>query len=150
MTTVVDHVDSVRLFDHLAERMSTETERFERLGDVNLRLALVMDREGREAFRLQLAFEGISCPGVTEFGPGEEKMADCWLEGDLSDWQAMFQDIAEHGHATGRWTLNTLTVFGDRIRLHSTDPMGEDRFHRFNQSLQEFFDGAAHLAPAKE
>ena len=60
----------------------------------------------------------------------------------------MFDDIAAHGHATGGWTLNTLTLFGDRIALDAADPMGEDRFHRFNQTLQEFVDAASRLRAA--
>lgn len=84
---------------------------------------------------------------MTEIEPGAEAAADCWLEGDVEHWQA---NIVDHGHAVDEWTLNTLTLFGDRISLHATDPMGEDRFHRFNQTLQEFIDAAARLdAPAR-
>lgn len=150
MTILAVRVDSTELFDRLANRMAAEAERFERLGDVSLDLAIVMRRPDADPFRILLRFEGIACSGVTEIAAGEEAAADCWLDGELSDWEAMFADIAEHGHATGPWTLNTLTLFGDRIGLHASDPMGEDRFHRFNQTLQEFFDGAESLAPGRK
>ncbi|HYL51377.1 MAG TPA: hypothetical protein VEZ15_05360, partial [Acidimicrobiia bacterium] len=129
----------------LAAVMAAEPERYERLGDIDLELALVMGRGSDDAFRVRLSFHGITCDGATEIAAGEEAAADCWLGGDLADWQAMFDNITEYGRAVGDWTLNTLTLFGDRISLHATDPLGEDRFHRVNQTLQDFVDGAARL-----
>ena len=138
-----NRIDSVAFFDELAGAMASDPERYERLGDIDLELAVVMRRRDGDDFRVRLSFHGITCDGVTETGEGDETAADCWLTGDLAAWQAMFDNIAEHGHAVGDWTLNTLTLFGDRIALHAADPMGEDRFHRFNQTLQEFVDAAA-------
>jgi hypothetical protein len=139
-------VDSVGLFDDLATAMAGEPERYERLGDVDLELALVMRRPAGEAFRVRLSFHGITCDGVVAIDEGAESQCDCWLDGTVEEWQAMFDNIAANGHAVEGWTLNTLTLFGDRIALHSSDPMGEDRFHRFNQTLQEFVDASARLA----
>ena len=136
-------IDSLAFFDDLAVAMTADPERYERLGDIDLDLVVVMRRPGDEPFRVRLTFLGIECTGVNEAEPGEEGTADCWLEGDIGDWQAMIDNIATNGHAVGEWTLNTLTLFGERIALHATDPMGEDRFHRFNQTLQEFVDAAA-------
>ena len=138
-------IDSIAFFDGLAAVMATEPETYERLGDIDLELALVMRRADGDHFRVRLSFHGITCDGVVEIDPLEEQLADCWLDGALEDWEAMFTNIAEHGHAVEQWTLNTLTLFGDRISLHAADPMGEDRFHRFNQTLQEFIDAAARV-----
>jgi hypothetical protein len=138
-------VDTIAFFDSLATAMAAEPERYERLGDIDLELGLVMRRPAGDHFRVQLSFHGISCDGVRAVERGEESAADCWLEGDLEDWQSMFAAIAEHGHAVDQWTLNTLTLFGDRIHLHAADPMGADKFHRFNQTLQDFVDAAARL-----
>jgi hypothetical protein len=140
-------IDSVEFFDDLASTMAADPERYERLGDIDLELAIVMRRGQTSAFAVRLSFHGISCDGVVEVDhPAEVPGADCWLDGSLEDWQAMFDNITTNGHAVDHWTLNTLTLFGDRISLHATDPMGEDRFHRFNQTLQEFVDAAARLA----
>jgi hypothetical protein len=141
----VKPVDSVSFWDDLASSMAADPERYERLGDIDLELVLVMRRPSGQHFRVRLSFHGITCDGVAVVEPGDEITADCWLEGDLEQWQAMFSAIAEHGHAVEQWTLNTLTLFGDRIRLDASDPMGEDRFHRFNQTLQDFVDAAARL-----
>ena len=142
-------VDTIELFDALARRMNARPEHFEALGDIDLDLVCVM-RFDIGAFSVRLSFEGIGCAGVGLCEPGDERTADCWLEGPLEAWVAMFDDVRAHGGATGMYTLNSLTLLGDRIALHGGDPMGVDRFHRFNQSVQEFFDGAATLdaAPA--
>jgi hypothetical protein len=145
MGSTTASIDNVAFFDRLADEMTADAERYERLGDIEVTLALVFRRPAGDHFRVRLAFHGIRCEEVAEIGPGDEAAADCWLEGDLEQWQAMFADIGEHGHAAGDWTLNTLTLFGDRISLHASDPMGQDRFHRFNQTLQEFVDAAARL-----
>ena len=62
----------------------------------------------------------------------------------------MFDDIAEHGHATGRQTINSLTLLGDDIVVQGSDPLGVDKFFRFNQTVQAFVDGAGTHAAAVE
>lgn len=141
-------VDTVALFDRLAAAMNAAPGTYESLGDVNVDLALVMRRPDADAFRVLLGFRGISCETVAELAEGEERTAECWLEGDLHHWEAMFADIAANGGARGEWTLNSLTIFGERLQLHAADPMGWDKFHRFNQTLQEFFDATADLPGA--
>lgn len=140
-------VDGLDLFDRLAAAMNAEPARYELLGDADIDLAVVMRRPGgAPAFRVLLGFRGITCDTVAELADGGEQGADCWLEGDVGQWEAMFADIAAHGRATGPWTLNTLTIMGGQIDLHAADPMGWDKFHRFNQTLQEFFDAAGRAA----
>lgn len=146
--TTTTRIDSIAFFDGLASAMAADPERYERLGDVEIDLAIVMRMSDGDHFRVLLSFGGITCDSVSEIDQGAEVAAHCWLEGDIEDWRAMFDNILEHGHAVEQWTLNTLTLFGDRISLHATDPMGEDRFHRFNQTLQEFFDAAARTGAA--
>lgn len=133
-------IDDIEFFDRLAAQMNNDPGRYELLGDLELDLAVVMRRGDQDPFRVLLGFRGISCETVTEIADGEEQGADCWLDGDVDQWQAMFDDIATNGRAAGEWTLNTLTIMGERLRLDATDPMGWDKFHRFNQTLQEFFD----------
>jgi hypothetical protein len=135
-------VDSAAFFAGLADHMNAHPERFASLGEAEMVVALVMDRpEG--PFRLRLRFAGLGCTEVDEtdaIGAGE---ADFRLEGSLEAWRQMFDDIAANGRATGLFTLNSLALMGDRIACTGDDPMGLDKFSRFNQTLQEFFDGAA-------
>lgn len=144
-TTDTCTIDSVRFFEVLADAMNADPTRFEVLGDVTMNLALVMRRPGADAFGVVLGFDGIRCDGVAGISPGEERQADCWLEGDLGHWQAMFDDIAANGRATGRQTINSLTLLGDHIAVHGADPLGVDRFFRYNQTVQALLDGAAEI-----
>ena len=138
-------VDDIRFFDPLATEMNAHPERYEVLGDLDLVLGVVITSPAGEAFRARLTFEGIRCTDVSEMETGDEHTADCWLEGTVDAWTDMVADIRRNGRATGRQTLNSLTLVGDAIRLRGVDVMGVDKFSRFNQSLQEFFDGAARL-----
>lgn len=136
-------VDDVRFFEPLALEMNAHPERYEVLGDLDLVLGVVITRPAGEAFRARLTFEGIRCTDVSNMGPGDEATTDCWLEGTVDAWTEMVTDIRRNGRATGRQTLNSLTMVGDAIQLRGVDVMGVDKFSRFNQSLQEFFDGVA-------
>ena len=136
-------VDTVAFFEGLAAEMNAQPERYEVLGDCDLVLGVVMARPDGDAFRVQVTFEGVSCLDVSAMEAGDEALCNCWLEGPLSAWAAMVDDVVANGRATGRHTLNSLTLLGDEIVLRGSDVMGIDKFSRFNQSLQEFFDGAA-------
>lgn len=139
-------IDDIAFFIPLAAEMNARPEHYEVLGDLDLVLGVVIIRPVGEPFRARLTFEGIRCTDVSEMGAGDELTTDCWLEGPLDTWNAMVVDILDNGRATGRHTINSLALMGDEIRLRGGDVMGVDKFSRFNQSLQEFFDGAAGLA----
>lgn len=136
-------VDDIGLFEVLAAEMNAHPERYEVLGDLDLVLGVVITRPTGDTFRARLTFDGIRCTDVSEMAAGDESTTDCWLEGPADAWTEMITDIRRNRGATGRQTLNSLTLVGDRICLRGTDVMGIDKFSRFNQSLQEFFDGAA-------
>jgi hypothetical protein len=138
----VTAIDSVSFFDTLASQMNAQPTVYEVLGDVDMDFAIVMQRAEADAFRVMLTFRGITCEGVTEIDAGDEARADFRLVGALDAWTAMFDDIVEHGHATGRQTLNSLTLLGDAIAARGADPLGVDKFFRFNQTVQAFVDGA--------
>ena len=42
-------------------------------------------------------------------------------------------------------SLNTLTHFGEQLRVRYDDPDGHDKLYRFAESIQEFFDLSARL-----
>ncbi len=138
-TKLVDHP---AFFSDLAAEMNSHPERFEPLGDIDIDLALIV-RLPVDALRVRLLFQGIRCEMVSQIGEGDELTADCWLDGDIQSWQDMVDNILANGRATGDFTLNSLTLVGTRIAINGGDPMGIDRFFRFNQTLQTFFDGAA-------
>jgi hypothetical protein len=134
-------VDSVAFFDALASEMNAHPERYEVLGAADMVAEVVMSRPEGD-FRVRLAFEELGCSGVTEVEGDRARQCDFRLEGPVTAWRAMFDDIARNGRATRRWTINSLALLGDDIACVGDDPMGLDKFSRFNQSLQEFLDGA--------
>ncbi len=55
----------------------------------------------------------------------------------------MLDEIERNGRPVLRHTLNSLVLIGDELWLESKDQLREDKFYRYNQSLQEFFNLAA-------
>jgi hypothetical protein len=142
-------IDDIGLFDALATEMNAHLERFQVLGDADMVAAIVMGRPEGD-FRVRVDFEELRCAGVAVIGAEDLGGVDFRLEGPLDAWQAMFDDIVANGRATGLQTINSLALLGDHIACNGDDPMGLDKFSRFNQTLQEFLDGAARVdrAPA--
>lgn len=141
-------IDDVAFFDALAGEMNANPVLYEGLGDMDLDLGIVMRRDGTDDLRVRLRFEGIECTGVAEMDDGDEATTECYLDGPLAAWQAMFDDIVANGRATGRQTINSLTLLGEDIRVRGADPLGVDKFSRYNQTMQAFLDGAAAVASA--
>lgn len=136
-------IDTIQFFEALAAEMNAHPERYQILGDADMVGTVVMQRPGGD-FRARIAFAELECAGVDEVETGEP--TDWSLVGSLGAWQVMFDDVLTNGRATGLQTINSLALMGDRIALVGDDPMGLDKFSRFNQTLQEFLDGAARLA----
>jgi len=144
--TTVTKVDSSEFFEALGADMARRVEEYRVLGDCNMDLGIEMQRPDGEPFRIVLHFEGLESPQVIVADPGSDMpLADCKLEGPLDAWEEMIADIRANGSATGLQTLNSLTLIGDRIQVIGVDTMGVDRFFRYNQTLQAYFDGAATL-----
>ena len=136
-------IDTLTFFAALAAEMNANAERYRPLGEADMDVVIVMREPRQPAFAVRLAFEGIRCEHVVEADP--DSPCEYRLDGPLTAWQAMFDDIAAHGRATGLQTINSLALLGNDIALGGSDPMGLDKFSRFNQTLQEFLDGASHL-----
>jgi len=138
--------DDIAFIDALARDMNDHSDLYERYGAADFVAVFTMQRPDDGAFRARVCVDGVKCVAVDEIDAEDESMSDFRLEGPLAAWQAMFDDIVAHGGATGLQTVNSLALMGDRIRLVGSDPMGLDKFSRFNQTLQEFLDGAARIA----
>ena len=136
-------IDAIEFFAALATEMNAYPERFRPLGEADMDVVIVMRSGDRPPFAVRLAFEGIRCEHAVEAEP--DGPCEYRLDGPLAAWQAMFDDIVAQGRATGLQTINSLALLGDDIGLGGSDPMGLDKFSRFNQTLQEFFDGASRV-----
>ena len=141
-------IDNANFFVGLADEVNAHPEQFRVLGDCDMVAALVMRRADGD-FAVRITFEELRCSEAVEIGAHEVSTADFYLDGPYEMWQTMFADIVEHGTASGRLTINSLAMLGadsTDIRLRGDDPMGVDKFSRFNQTLQEYLDGAARIA----
>jgi hypothetical protein len=71
------------------------------------------------------------------------------LEGDYDAWREMIENIGAHGGADLSHTLNFLTLPDWPLRIVPLDDAGgqldADRFYRYIESLQEFFNEAARV-----
>ncbi len=134
-------IETLEFFTALAAEMNAHPERYRPLGEADMDAVIVMRGARQWSFAVRLAFEGIRCEHVVETEP--DAPCEYRLDGPLTAWQSMFGDIVTNGRATGLQTINSLALLGDDIALGGSDPMGVDKFSRFNQTLQEFFDGAS-------
>ena len=141
------HIDSARFFADLADEMNAHPENFRVLGDADMDVALVMRKPDGD-FAVRIRFEALRCEAVDEIPATDAHLAEFYLDGAYDAWQVMFDDILVHGSASGRLTINSLALLATDVRLRGDDPMGVDKFSRFNQTLQEYLDGAARLAVA--
>lgn len=134
---------SRQFFESLQGLMRAESERFRRLGFFDVTIGIRV-RDGRER-SFVLAFEVFDCVAIHEVASLDGAAVDFVLEGDLAAWREMLENIRAHGKADADHGINTLTHFGERIRVVYDDPDGHDKLYRFVESIQEFFDLAASL-----
>jgi hypothetical protein len=70
---------------------------------------------------------------------------DFWLEQSFDAWKDMLDNIKKHGAADLAHTLNTLDLNAADSFARSYNGYRLDTFHRFNQSLQDWFNASAKL-----
>lgn len=142
---------SVGWFRVLADRMAAQPEKYRKLGGMDLTLVpRILFADGRrETYRL--AFQGHRCTGVervddTETVDGRHAVV---MEGEYDAWRSMLENIRRNGRADLSHTLNYLTLPDWPFRLIPVDDgegqLDVDRFYRYNETLQEFFDEAARV-----
>jgi hypothetical protein len=135
---------SLAFFEALQGEMRAERERFARLGFFDTTFGVrVLAEGGDPAAEFVLTFEVFDCVRVTEGAAGPD--IDFVIEGPLAAWREMLDAIHALGAADTAHSLNTLTHFGERLRLRYDDPDGHDKAYRFAESIQEFLDLSARL-----
>ncbi len=138
---------SVEFFQALRQQMLIEHERFSRLGyfdsTFGIRVRSQALAEGRADFVLH--FEVFECVEARASRDVTEEKLDFVLDGELEAWEEMLRNIKEHGAADSEHSINTLTHFGEGLKLLYDDPDGHDKLYRFAESVQEFFDLSSRL-----
>ena len=136
---------SLAFFQTLQSAMRQEEARFRRLGFIDTIFGVYITTPHGHAWRYELAFEVFDCRDVTEVQSFDLTTIDFVITGDLAAWTEMLQNIQQHHGADVTHSLNTLTHFGERMQIEYEDPDNRDKFFRFQESIQEFFDLASPL-----
>jgi hypothetical protein len=150
-TTATAAFPSAQWFQRLADSMSRKPEKYRRLGVIDLTLIAKIDFPDGHSERFGLAFEGYRCAQVCALPdgaaiPGKHPVV---LEGEIEAWKEMVENIQAHGAADLTHTLNYLTLPDWPLRLvpaSAEDQLDVDRFYRYIETLQEFFNEAADSA----
>jgi len=136
----------------LGRLMEAEGARFQRLGYAETRFVVrvISNQKPDDSTNGDEKLIGISIDGY--------RMIDAAVVNDLdgfdadfvicakrSIWDRMLSEIAESGRPSLRHTLSSLALVGDEMWLESTDQLREDKFYRFNQTLQEMLNLASQL-----
>ena len=141
------HVEfpSLAFFQALQTLLRQEEARFRRLGFVDTTFGIHIVGAKELEWRYLLTFEVFDCREAIEVRNFDFSMTDFVVKGDLPAWTEMLTNIHEHKGADVTHSLNTLTHFGERLEILYDDPDNRDKFFRFQESIQEFFDLASTL-----
>jgi hypothetical protein len=131
---------SAAFLEALRELMHAERERFSRLGFFDTTFGI---RVTDVAPEFTLTFEVFECVGIEEGIAGDG--IDFVLEGPFSAWREMLDNIHAFGAADAAHSINTLTHFGEGLKVRYDDPDGHDKLYRFAESVQEFFNLSARV-----
>lgn len=92
-----------------------------------------------------LKFAGYECESASVIEKANLEDADFYLEMHPDDWVEMLANIQHNGTADMDHTLNTLDMDSeDGLAKSATgDQYSLDKFFRYNQTLQYFFDASS-------
>lgn len=140
-------------FAALQRAADEDPARYRRLGTVDLVLVARIDMPTGAPELYEVTFAAYRCTRVRRLS----RLADAApgavvLEGPYDVWREMVESIERHGKADLAHTLNTLTLADFPMRVTAANQLDVDRFYRYQETLQEFFDEAArfHANPGKE
>jgi hypothetical protein len=117
--------------------LAMNDERYRKYGRVD---ALVGIKVGERTFAM--TFDVFDIRDIREITHDALRDLDFYLDMEPERWRAMLDDIRQNGHAGLEYTLNTLDLkLPDGLAINAMgDGYRMDKFFRFNESLQRFFD----------
>ena len=132
-------------FEQLAAFMREDESSFRLLGSVDCSMVVKVDRDA-ETELFEVAFEAFGVRAIRRLERIEDAAPEHFvIEGTLGTWSEMIDNIRANGAADLSHTLNYLTFPDDPMTISGPDQLQIDAFYRYNQSLQQFFNGAAQL-----
>jgi hypothetical protein len=131
----------------LGRLMEAEGEIFRRLGYAEVRFAIrVLSEDGERTEALTgLEINGYALARAVSLDDASTFDPDFVICGRASVWRRLLDTIRRHGRPELHQTLNALALMGEELWLESDDQLREDKFYRFNQTLQELFNLSAKL-----
>jgi hypothetical protein len=135
-------------FRSLGQLMQQEGELFRRLGYAETRFAVrVVPNNnlngGDRIVGLEInGYELTQAEPVADLNDYDPDFVIC---GKREIWDRMLGEIAQSGRPELRHTLSSLALVGEELWLESTDQLREDKFYRFNQTLQEMLNLSSRL-----
>ena len=130
---------SSEYFESLKQQMESAQDKFRRLGFIDTTFGVSVANNGKSR-NFVLEFEVYELKKVSEVPSIDLKQVDFLIEGDAHVWREMIENIRRHGEADTDHDINTLTHFGEQLKIVYDDPDGHDKLYRFMESIQEFFD----------
>ncbi|MEE9277316.1 MAG: hypothetical protein V3V06_02795 [Dehalococcoidia bacterium] len=113
---------------------------FRKFGTIDLDMGVQVDQSV-----FKVVFEAFEVVDVAEITEKESKDLDFVLTMSGAQWREMLENIHSNGKADLHHTLNTLDLENPENFARSEDYHRRDKFYRFNQSLQDFFDASAKI-----
>ena len=137
---------SEEFFAALRERANADPERLRRLGTVDMTLVVKIDYPDRlECY--EITFAGYRCVRTRRIAsPANATKGAIVLEGPYAAWREMIDNIVANGQADLDHTLNTLTLMDTPLHVDSDNQLDTDLFYRYQENLQQFFDGASAIS----
>jgi hypothetical protein len=130
---------SVEWFKAVADIVNHD-ENYRKLGTCDAQMGVqVGDR------MFEVDFEAYEVTDVKELDATTPRDLDFTLVMPYDGWKAMLENIKQHGRAEEHMTLNSLDLETDEEFARADDYYRRDKFYRFNQSLQAFFDASAKI-----
>lgn len=132
----------------LGRLMEAQGGLFQRLGYAETRFAVRVapDEASSGGERtVGLVIDGYQLTEAKPVGDLDQFDPDFVICAKRSVWNRMLSEIAEGGRPQLRHTLSSLALVGEELWLESSDQLREDKFYRFNQTLQELLNLAAQL-----
>jgi hypothetical protein len=131
----------------LGDLMKAEGELFRRTGYAEVRFAIrvLSDDASRTEALTGVEINGYELSRAVALDDIAGLDPDFVICGPRRVWQRMLDEIVQNGRPELRHTLNALALLGEHLWLESDDQLREDKFYRFNQTLQELFNLAAKL-----
>ena len=134
---------SLEWFQALRDTVNNDPD-FRKFGTIDCDMGVEI---GDTTYRI--TFEAFEVTDVAEMDDEIDAAGDDQLDFVLSmapgRWREMIENIKQHGAADLDHTLNTLDLEDPDNFARSPDYHRRDKFYRFNQTLQDFFDASAKL-----